>query len=880
MKRRDFITKAAIAAASIQTIVLSNSQAAAMGFDLRNTLQDPDPSLLDQELQANFIALLKWMQENGWADLVTRVSSLPLNMTNISDPLLTKVFQPRLNGVPGCDDFIGNQLICPGKPQESLLYHLLASPRIRLDNNAPATKYPTLEQLDLLENVIYGWSPLAPASLTGASTALAVFAYEYRPSSKTPHGYHADLVFSRSGFSRVGTQGLSEYDTINRCYTNKPRDPSKDKEIAVTPARYGLFLAHMVAAANIENNDPQRGDETTQYLLPFRKIFNGDTALGSAKLFFSEAHITERLKQLCQKDEMIKMPQNIPFRLGEKPFIRRSSSATNGVLPAAGADTVLVDLTTAGSSVLLSSHPRELVWAAFQDVNGRQERLRLKIQAYEHDAISIFYANRRYSSLKVLDKDAQHGDALDVLKDGIFNHRGPITHYEAPRNAPMFINIREEVDETTGATIRQIGEDFPDLLTKTNTSYWVGLFEDNICHGCVHASFSGDLPSNLKQLQLLPAFSIVTAPDFFPMVESYDMVPYKDLFLSGGVQDISGARLKADPNVYLPGTNTMAFPNQSLSTMETSVENTILGIITAKHNPRGHWGGTQHDIDQARTQTRSNYLPDSATLIFFPGWDITYSNNLDGAGELAKKFYSTMGLGLPFMEDSKLCAAANGMWAAASPDASRTFRGTLSVIPTKGLAPTAVPLLDTELGIHPNSPAALAFAIQHQTGWDGEHGPFLEQDGNNFFVNFTDINRSDYVQNALHGLFDMSLMRQITVADITDRMAGLKHCYDKLNRKKNWLVSAERVPDWNQGSPATGIPPGLLRTSRPFKMPGQGSGYLYLFAETSGDIIKSGGKRVMQNCDILHICLISRDQTKIGTLKRSDHWNVNWILYS
>jgi len=877
MKRRDFISQAAIAAIGIKMLVLSSTEAAAMGF--HDSPKSGTIVLPNADLQQHFIDLLQWMKANGWSDLVTQVSALSLDMTSLEAPDLTKVFQPRLSAVNGCDDFIGNQLISPGKPQESLLYHLLASPRVKLEPSAASGRYPSLEQIDLLENVIYALSPVAADVWTDPATVLAVFAYEYRPSSKTPHGCYADLVFSRSGFSRIGTQPVSSYDAINRCFTNKPDRPELEKEIAVTPVRYGLFLARLVAAPLIENNDPQKGDNATHYLLPFRKLFNGDSLLEGYDISFSEAHLNERLRKLCLKDDMVDLPNGINFKLDKQPFIRRSSSGTAGIDNANGELSQLVDLRLAGSSVLVSSHPRPLVWPAFQQVNGRQERLRIKIPVYDHAAVEIYYSNRRYSSLKVLDQADQHGDALDVLKD-IFNHGGPITHYNAPRNAPMFVNIREEVAEHTGDTIQQIGTDYDRLLEKTDTSYWVGLFEDNICHGCVYAGFKGpqgqEGPQRLRNLQLLPAFSIVTAPDFFPMVESYDMKPYTDLFLSGGVQDVSGARLKADPNVFLPGKYSSAFPNVSDHAAETETENTILAVITGKRHPRGRWLGDQHDIDQARTLTRSNYLPDSATLIFYPGWDVTYSNNLDGAGALAKTFYSTMGLGLPFMEDSKLCAAANGMWAAASPDASRTFRGTLSVIPTKGLTPTAVPLLDNELGFHAESPAVKGFHQNETTGWDGEQGPFLKQAGGAFLVSFTDINRSDYVQNALHGMFDMSLMRKITTADITDRMAGLQKCYEKLNRKKIWLVSAEKVPDWNAGAPATGLPVNFIKAARPFKMAGQGSGYLYVFAETTGDIIKTGTKRVSQKCKVLHICLIGKTKLTIRTLKSQSNWAPDW----
>lgn len=287
MKRRDFITKTIVGALSAKTIVFSPSHASALGlhyFDVRGDL-DKFPNV-DEALSTNFIELIKWMQNNGWEELVKKVSGVDLNISDPLDPKLFNIIQPKLDSVIGCDDFIGMQLLKPGMPAESLLYHLLASPRVRFDTDNREFIYPTLEQIDLLENYIYALQVLTPERLNNNNLVLAMFAYEYRPSCKTPHECHADLVFSRTGFSRVGSQPLSSYDRVNRCFTNKPANTDFEKEIAVTPARYGLFLAEYVDANHIENNAPQKLDERMKYLLPIRKIFKNDQYLGGAGLYF------------------------------------------------------------------------------------------------------------------------------------------------------------------------------------------------------------------------------------------------------------------------------------------------------------------------------------------------------------------------------------------------------------------------------------------------------------------------------------------------------------------------------------------------------------------------------------------------------------------
>src|SRR5207248_7263575 len=116
-----------------------------------------------------------------------------------------------------------------------------------------------------------------------------------------------------------------------------------------------------------------------------------------------------------------------------------------------------------------------------------------------------------------------------------------------------------------------------------------------------------------------------------------------------------------------------------------------------------------------RKKRFSSFLPDSASNFFEPGWDVSLAGDDDGT------YFAAYGLGSPFPEDAKLCAALNSFWPAVAPDATRTF-GLLG-------SPTAQPLLDGELGYHPNHPRVQSGEVASQRGWDGEFGPFFEQAG-------------------------------------------------------------------------------------------------------------------------------------------------------
>src|SRR5439155_15259966 len=119
---------------------------------------------------------------------------------------------------------------------------------------------------------------------------------------------------------------------------------------------------------------------------------------------------------------------------------------------------------------------------------------------------------------------------------------------------------------------------------------------------------------------------------------------------------------------------------------------------------------------QERADTGSNLpeadrhccLPDAASSVYQPGWDVSLDNT-NGVDHLA-----AYGLGSPFPEDAKLCAALSTFWPAVAPDVARVFEPN----PTGDPWPTMLPLTDEEIGITGNLPI------------DGYRGPKLRPSGN------------------------------------------------------------------------------------------------------------------------------------------------------
>lgn len=873
---------------------------------LQFKLKRNELAALSDELEDSFMDLLKWMKKEGWVTYLN--TAVGINIDPENPNLHQELFRPidpqKLKSIAGLDDFGGTQGIEPGFPALSLLYHIMASPRVLVQNKKGDSvlqeNYPCPLQIDTLENCIYGLRKISEDKV-GQNHILAVFAYEYRPAYKTPHKAHADLVFSRTGIARVGDRKMN-YDRVRRCYINEPAIASDQKHMAVTPSRYGIFLAEMVQVKNksedaIKVLNMEDNDDTRYFLRPIRKIFK-DTW---TNIEFSEYHLNEKLGafhsfQPENDGKTIDIPQS--FDALQPPFVKVSRSNTKIKLQDHNSD--MVELKESGSSVLLSSIPAPLVQPAVQ--NGNLIRFLVPVKWD-----NAFEGNRRYTSFKAIHKKTR--DIVDVIITEFF-YRGKrrTTRLSEPRNAPMFVNIRNKVTDDNWNKPKHLGPDSVDFDHKKFSStinaggYWAPLFEDNICDGCVTANIS-IISSKIEQqelipffeaigaLQVLPAFSLVLAPDFFPFADGYD-IHYFDSrdknFLEGNTINLSGIRNIGNQRLKNPINDKLAFPK--ILTDATDIESNACDTITAVITNNANKIGTSFTNPNERNYQSASFLPDTASGIFYPGWDITYS------GERKYTYFSTVGLGSPFPEDMKLCAAANGMWPASSPDAARTFMGSLDTTPTihggrrNG---SAVPLMDNEIGYHKESFAVKNGIIKESFGWDGEQGPFLEYFKNDIYVNFTDAGTSDYVKNALEDMFDMSNLRKLSSADLIFRMDCLRKCIRAIDGTKPeftklWLITAEHTKEWNDGVFGYGAPTNIFENIKGITSPQlgiSGKGFLFIFGEAvhegKKECIKwvdDSGCRRRQRCKRLFVCQVTEGQVswfefRNGLITDDINWN-------
>jgi hypothetical protein len=397
-------------------------------------------------------------------------------------------------------------------------------------------------------------------------------------------------------------------------------------------------------------------ENTPNFLLPIRKIFNDDILFENFRLLYKENHLNGKLSILSN----------------HKPGLDRKSS-----------DLIENDprITNMDSTFLVISKNKPLI----RMVDGVAFKVDEDID------------NRYFTSFS---RKQENGFFVEVLNG---NNRGS-NNYLDSRNEPMYIHVAHQIINGEVKVIpRKPDNDFEDIIDKGG--YYAPVFEDSICDGIVTVSTSNLKSSKLQDVinkGIYPAFSIITAPDFFPNVDLLDIINYdvapgasnESNFFEGGVASLASLRVRPNPQLIDPIKNMPAFP---MSHDPDKLSNTFTAVISSKRETMRDWN---------QDYLASSFLPDSCSSIFAPGWDITYANK-DATGNTPEIFLSTQGLGSPLVEDMKFCAAMNGMWAVACPDSARVFQGSVTgdEFDLKGWRrnPTAIPLMDDELGFHEKS---------------------------------------------------------------------------------------------------------------------------------------------------------------------------------
>lgn len=679
-----------------------------------------------------FRLLLKRLAAKGWSPLLDLLEIDPESPNLREDLLRPLPLSPNeLALVPGFGDLApsARRAIEPGSPARSVLFHALASPGVVTDpNGKDLAAFPTPAELDLAENTVFG---IVPPSLTAliarlggvANLAVTVFAREYRQAAKTVHGKHADMIFSRTGVARIGTTEAL-WDGRRRAYVPR-KDTDGLFEFRVLPCRYGVYLS-VQARGDQDDFGPykfnrafeistqfgldlqplDRKDEEMDFWVPVHKLFDGESCLLGHDLAVAleQDHVNEKLRRV--HEENMGVPAHRRFDSGFK-------APKTDVAPF---------LITEGLAEFLTPNPH---------------------------GIGTLAAVVRPS---MIEATTINGDQIGTrVPPNLQNTLAPSFNIEASGNAhpaPEWMHVRSRL--LADGTVDDLNkcENVAEIVQKAqvdNTpNYLAAHYTDFTCDGWIDARVDG-LGSELSRM--IPAYSLLAAPDFYPHVDQSELLDWWLYRVPTALRN----NIWSIPPLTLADQRSAANINLRKYGADIRPENrTPTALVGLEGSAR-----TQRSLGSEAQVARVSSLPDAAAGIYQPGWDVSTDVTFDpGLGEQVLHL-AAYGLGSPFPEDAKLCAALSAYWPGVAPDAARSA-GRRAI----------APMTDREVGLVKGVPA-----------WDGVPGPRRVTIQGQDYVETDNFDHVDYVTNTLADKFTMVETMKVSQQDYQTRVLATARMY-------------------------------------------------------------------------------------------------------
>ena len=517
--------------------------------------------------------------------------------------------------LPGLEDLCRSTCrgIEPGDPARSLLYHGFASPGC-VPAGFDETDYPTLAELQAIEDFVYG---IVPPSLDDLRVkaedgplAIVVFAYEYTPAADTVHKHHADLCFSRTGICRIGNSG-PRYVAKARGFL--PFSDDHETTVHVVPCRFAAFLA-TTRKGDRKSIGPERfqpGDSQRDFWIPLHKLFSGPDCVDGFDLQvnFASHHVNDRIRRihLALQKEGAPIPWSAA-ELNEYPF-----RFTEGI----------AELGKGDEHDLLCPVPHDLVELAKKP-----------------DGTIVSFAVPK-----------GHTVAEGAL------------WFQGQQNAqpfPELVHVKHAlVNGSVKSLLRPEGKPIGDLIQAGG--YQAVNFVDRTADGWVEAkcaALTAYVPTRL------PAYSVIAQPDFFPMVKQKSLMEWFENSVPPELKD----------NIFpyqllpIPLTDDRMPVNFTLAGVGfDSTDQTMTAIVGVPRPPQAPGRIRPFVVEREST------LSFRATGLFFPGWDCSRDFNRDARSPNGVMHLAQYGVGSPFAEDTMICAAHGSFWPAATPDTTRFF---------------------------------------------------------------------------------------------------------------------------------------------------------------------------------------------------------------
>jgi hypothetical protein len=711
----------------------------------------------DQRLLVGVRSACRRLASLGWRKMLLDATGGELDLM-ASD--LAKELQKPLTminrSMDGFGDFnlMGTRAIEPGRPDSSLLYHAFASPTVVADGSGTALRgFPTIAEIDALENYIYGVRPPTMEDLRkmagGNRLGMVVYAPHYRNVPMSVHGKHAELCFSRTGISRLGNR-KPIYDARARNFVAV--DEASPFDFHVIPRRFVAYLAVQLpgASPNYGPQDPLADDDQRKFWVPIHKLFSGRECIAGMNLRvnLSCGLRNDELASLCRTLNLFGM-KNVwsGDHLEEFPFtIKDEKIGSISKRPEFGPGV----LEPKANPITEPAHykGRKLTIP----VDGRLTSKTVNIQA---------------SSLQLLPPyTATEAGYMDDAGQGM------------QRPAPEYLNIRHRVLPNGEIENLNLRPDLQETLRKGG--YDALLYTDGAGDGWVKAScpqLEGVVDDNMA------GYCTVGLPDFFPKITQRELLRW----LRNEVPEaIRGALFPIHP---LALSQTRIAGNVNHPAPFSLYDTTITAIVTQSSPSRG-------PVQKANGPWRIEKvgLPDGSPGLFDPGWDtsqsIYYLDDRDPTKTYADKdrptmkFLSGHGLGSPFIEDAKLCAALGNYWPGVSPDSGRQYQPDKRINEIEYPYPTNAPLTDEEIGIAP-------LANGTYMPWDGVRGPKAGVLDGKTVATYSDFKRVDYID--LLGTMTAALTSKIDTSEYKARIMAMAAVYWALGIRDPDFQGADRV---------------------------------------------------------------------------------------
>jgi hypothetical protein len=648
---------------------------------------------------------------------------------------------------PGFEEFANKAQpawIAPANPASSVFYHALACPTVQ-PRGLTSTDYPDDNAIETVENYVFARARRSLADLreiaAGFPLAIAVFAKQYRMARETTHRKFADLVFSRIGVSRVGNDAPI-YDGLLRCHSTRNLDHDKTDKTNVLPCRFSSYIAAKIKG-NRDGSIPGRfrpGDEGYEYWVPLHKLFSGDECLrdfSNLAVALAHEHCNEKLRRIHRALGWLGVFSGYGEpEISSSPFVARSSSQERGPQK----ERLLQDFCLHGDGGSALVVPMAKIVEGVEDERG--QLLAMHVPPATRNTDSSFHIFPR-----------------------------PL------RWAPEFIYVRQELN---GAGITDLNSAFDVSGEVRRGGYRAVHYRDFTCDGWIRA----ECAAIASQLPLtIPAYSVVAPPDLMPNLRQSDLMDWYENDAPDDIKSDLWDGSSPTPLCDQRITGNLELPGGTFSATDFTVP-ALVGFFSASASDQQRVTMAAYDI-----LDRTTTLPDDASGIFAPGSEIGQNQTEAQVSETGDPippvpFLSNYGMGSPFLEDTKLCAAQSAFWPGTTPDTARVFEPHFD-------QPTVTPLLDSELA------------------WDGSEAPSKVCDPKPDFpgkIRHRSRAHADYVKQLAPGekpaehKFDFTLLGRIDLAEYTQRTIAMARVYESLDvpiivTKAAWVVFSCTRPE-------------------------------------------------------------------------------------